>query len=75
MADVAEGYGYQWWVSTAAGHHAFAAAGYGGQLIEVVPDLDLVVVVSNTIPDVATRASPTLFLQMVDQFVAPVVEP
>jgi CubicO group peptidase (beta-lactamase class C family) len=74
MTPVAEEYGYQWWVTTAAGHPAFAAAGYGGQLIEVVPDLELVVVVSNTIPPVATRASPTLFLQMVDQFFAPIMQ-
>ena len=74
QTDTAEEYGYQWWVTTAAGRHAFAAAGYGGQLIEVVPDLDLVVVVSNTIPDGPTRATPSLFLQMVDQFVAPIAE-
>lgn len=73
--DITDEYGYQWWVTTTAvGRRAFAAAGYGGQLIEVVPDLDLVVVVSNTIPDVV-RASPGLFLQMVDQSIAPVVEP
>lgn len=72
--DTAEEYGYQWWVTTAAGRHAFAAAGYGGQLVEVVPDLDLVVVVSNTIPDAPARATPSLFLQMVDQFVAPIAE-
>jgi len=42
------GYGYQWWVGTADGHQAFAAAGLAGQLIEVVPDLNLVVVVSSS---------------------------
>jgi CubicO group peptidase (beta-lactamase class C family) len=41
-----DGYGYQWWISTADGHPAAVAWGFGGQLIEVVPDLDLVVVVS-----------------------------
>jgi CubicO group peptidase (beta-lactamase class C family) len=40
------GYGYQWWVIDAGGHPAFAALGAAGQLIEVVPDLELVVVVS-----------------------------
>jgi CubicO group peptidase (beta-lactamase class C family) len=42
------GYGYQWWIMTEGGHPAFAAIGLGGQLIEVVPDLDLVVVMTST---------------------------
>ena len=45
------GYGYQWWlgdvtVRPGADHPAFTAMGYAGQLIEVVPDLKLVVAVS-----------------------------
>ena len=42
------GYGYQWWVGTADSHQAFAAIGFAGQLVEVVPDLKLVVVVSSS---------------------------
>ena len=38
------GYGYQWWTDEADGSPAFLAEGYGGQLIEVVPDRHLVVV-------------------------------
>jgi CubicO group peptidase (beta-lactamase class C family) len=34
-------YGYQWWIPDAGDHPAFAAVGYGGQLVEVVPDLRL----------------------------------
>ena len=45
------GYGYQWWVTEAAGHPAFAAIGFGGQIIEVVPDLGLVVVASTWFDD------------------------
>jgi CubicO group peptidase (beta-lactamase class C family) len=37
-------YGYQWWVMTAGDHPAYAAVGFGGQLIEVVPDKALVAV-------------------------------
>ena len=37
-------YGYHWWVASLAGHPAFLASGYGGQIIGVVPSLDLVVV-------------------------------
>jgi CubicO group peptidase (beta-lactamase class C family) len=42
-----EGYGYHWWTTTEQGHQAFAAVGLGGQLIEVIPDLDLVVVMTS----------------------------
>jgi len=38
------GYGYHWWVTTAGSNPAYLAFGYGGQLIEVVPALELVVV-------------------------------
>jgi CubicO group peptidase (beta-lactamase class C family) len=43
----AEGYGYQWWVASQGGHPSFLAVGYGGQLVQVVPDLDLVVVITS----------------------------
>ena len=35
-------YGYMWWSANIPGHDAFYAAGYGGQYLIVVPDLDLV---------------------------------
>lgn len=35
------GYGYMWWVDDAGG---FSARGYGGHVVAVVPDVDLVVV-------------------------------
>ena len=41
------GYGWLWWVGEEAGHHTFRAQGYGGQYIYVVPDLDLVTVVTS----------------------------
>lgn len=44
------GYGYQFWTLTADGHRSFAAMGDGGQLVQVVPDLDLVVVVQSASP-------------------------
>lgn len=43
------GYGFEWWVTEADGAPAFYTAGFGGQLVEVVPDRDLVVVVQTEI--------------------------
>lgn len=40
----ANGYGYYWWRRTTNGHQAFIASGAGGQLIVVIPDLDMVIV-------------------------------
>jgi CubicO group peptidase (beta-lactamase class C family) len=37
-------YGYHWWTTRIGDHDASFAAGYGGQYICVVPDLDLVLV-------------------------------
>jgi CubicO group peptidase (beta-lactamase class C family) len=40
------GYGYQWWTTSINLHAVFAAHGIGGQRITIVPDLDLVVVIT-----------------------------
>jgi len=45
-AHPADGYGYQWWVTTAGEDPAFFALGFGGQRIEVIPRLGLVVAIS-----------------------------
>jgi CubicO group peptidase (beta-lactamase class C family) len=42
-----DGYGYQWWVTSDHGHPSFVAVGYGGQFVQVIPDLDLVVVITS----------------------------
>jgi hypothetical protein len=40
----ANGYGYYWWRRKTNGYQAFVASGYGGQLICVIPDLQMVIV-------------------------------
>ena len=67
---VADHYGYQWWVTDAAGHPAFAAAGFQGQLIEVVPDLGLVVVVSS-VDAIGGNASAAAYAALVSYVIAP----
>jgi len=55
-ADPGVRYGYLWWLYPQASHECFIAAGYGGQLIYGIPDLDLVVVLAGD-----SRAAPKLF--------------
>lgn len=55
-------YGYQWWVDEQNG--AFAAIGRGGQMIYVVPSLDLIVVFTANLP-----GSSDPLLELIDQYV------
>ncbi len=70
------GYGYMWFTTEADGDEAYFARGYGGQLIEVVPGRDLVVVVAteydwlDPLRDNKAVSTEALAL-MVDQAIAP----
>ena len=68
------GYGYGMWLVKADGHDAFGAMGSGGQMIEVVPDLRLIVVVAS---DAATaqKTEPDYYAQLVDTTLAPALAP
>lgn len=70
------GYGFMWWIVSAADEPAYAAIGYGGQLIEVVPSLSLVVAVSTEVVYngfVREPVNPRLLVGMVDSVIAPAV--
>jgi CubicO group peptidase (beta-lactamase class C family) len=62
-----QGYGYQWWVQKGPRGKAYAALGYGGQAIVVLPALDLVIVVT-TVPmgDTDVRAIVRMILPAVE---------
>lgn len=70
------GYGYEWWGTEADGAPAFYAAGFGGQVVEVVPDRDLVVVVQteiNSLADSSEGLDPSKLAFMVSDVIAPAV--
>jgi CubicO group peptidase (beta-lactamase class C family) len=45
-SDVPDGYGYYFWIGQIAGHPVTMSWGYGGQLIYIFDDLDVVVVIT-----------------------------
>src|SRR5215218_7233 len=71
-SGAADGYGYLWWVGELDGSPAYLAVGLGGQLVAVLPDRDLVVVVSTDVGRYASvDVSSTTYL--VDSVIAPAV--
>lgn len=65
-----DGYGYQWWVGEVGGHATYAAIGSGGQLIQVVPDIGLVVAASS---DTGGDSDPLDAVSISSDLVAPIV--
>jgi CubicO group peptidase (beta-lactamase class C family) len=59
-------YGYQWWIEPSSG--AYAAIGLGGQMVYVIPDLDIVVVFTAGLDDTS------VLFALIDDFVLPAVE-
>jgi CubicO group peptidase (beta-lactamase class C family) len=62
------GYGYQWWTRRVGPHASFVAAGFGGQRILVIPDLDLVVVITTDAQQQLVNAE-----DLVDQTITPAI--
>jgi len=67
-------YGYFWWVEPVAGVTAYYALGFGGQLIEVVPALHLVIVVSSNADDVHGSAVGADELQHLVDAIVPIIK-
>ena len=68
--NLSAGYGWLWWVGSENGLRAFSARGRGGQYIHVVPDLDLVTVITSDVE--TTGLDPRT---LISQTVLPAVTP
>jgi CubicO group peptidase (beta-lactamase class C family) len=67
-------FGYQWWFTVAQGHNGFAARGFGGQLVYVVPDLGLVVAISCRTPAAEPVETATRMEALINRVVLPALE-
>lgn len=59
------GYSYQWWTYPTDIVNVYAAVGYQGQFIFVVPELDLVVVFTSSIPPEEANVHPALIFDYI----------
>jgi CubicO group peptidase (beta-lactamase class C family) len=60
-------YGYNWWIKTMSGQKFYFAQGYGGQYIFVIPDLDIVAVITSRWD--RETMEPDFFMTMIDSYV------
>lgn len=59
------GYSYQWWTYPTDIVNVYAAVGYQGQFIFVIPELDMVVVFTSTIPPDEANVVPALLFDYI----------
>jgi CubicO group peptidase (beta-lactamase class C family) len=64
---LSDGYGYQWWITSANGHPCYVAWGGEGQHICVIPDLNMVTAITGIDLDAFTKK----YLQIINDFILP----
>jgi len=64
-------YGYQWWVTETSGYPTFYGNGYGGQILYVVPDLDLVVTTAVAGTDASTPDEQQPVMPIIEELIVP----
>ncbi len=71
----AYGYGYQWWLErySSGTIDAYSARGWGNQYIVVLPEVDIVVVITGGAFNVDMFAVPYMFYEIVQDYILPAV--
>ncbi|MFW9870455.1 MAG: serine hydrolase, partial [Candidatus Thorarchaeota archaeon] len=59
------GYSYQWWTYPTDIVNVYAAQGYQGQFIFVIPELDMVVVFTSSVPPYESYPPPTILFEYI----------
>ena len=68
------GYGYLWWLGIIGGYRFFSAMGYGGQLVFVIPDLDMVLVTICWSRTTDPQTHIPIILDWIDQYILPAID-
>jgi CubicO group peptidase (beta-lactamase class C family) len=66
-------YGFYWWLRPRQGGSAYMAQGFGGQFLYIVPELDLVIVITTNDVDRKENLHSLAYLALIDDFIAPAV--
>ena len=66
-------YGYYWWIRPRPGAPAYMAQGFGGQFLYVIPDLDLVAVITTNDQDRKENLHSLAYLALIDDYLVPAV--
>lgn len=64
------GYGYKWWINGETGYYMYSALGYGGQSINVIPELELVVVIT-AMPSYNPTITDELRIRLLKEYIIP----
>ena len=73
--DAVYSYGYLWWLRQLAGHDVAIAWGWGGQLLYVIPDLEIVVAITTNTADDHAGADTEEFSSRAHGFIRDAVIP
>jgi len=66
-------YGYYWWIRPRPGAPAYMAQGFGGQFLYIIPDLDLVAVITTNDQDRKENLHSLAYLALIDDYLVPAV--
>lgn len=71
QSHFSKGYGYNWWIISTQNYYGYMASGRGGKYLCVVPDLNLVVVITSE--DYHEESLSFLHLSILDDYIVPAV--